>query len=389
MEPDDAPLPPLPLGDGPAAPAASASASAEAFRHVLRRHRRRQVGVLAAGVAAALVGGSLAGFAAGRHGRSASTTEVAVAGPASTSARPAAAGVAGAASSGVAIAQGGQSGGGSFSVAGSPTPQTQLLVRDAADGTRVRLYEAAFALPTPACPTGAMCAQPQIAACAPSAFVTAEVSDDQVAGTAGGVLWTPPAATTTEVVSAQVVGEGQPQPILVVIGHAGTDVAHVTLQTAAGQDSATPAANGWMALAVRLPAGSQGLPTGTLLATTSSGGTVATLPLDKVGSLTVPSCGVPPAPVCNVGSASATAGSGSSSSNGGTAVQAAPAGSPCPPCVPMATPAPAPNSGSASAGSATAGVAAGSTSGAYGSGGPAAITCTSTSVSSAPATTGP
>jgi hypothetical protein len=335
MEPDDRdnpPLPPLPLGEGAATPAASA----DVFRNILHRHRRRQAAILGAGLVVALVAGSLAGFAAGRRGRGSAATQVASSGPASTATagpQPAASGA--------------TANGGGFSSAGpaSALPPTQLLVRDASDGTRVRLYSWAVPVPTPACASGQTCAQPDIAACVPTSMVTAEVSDDQVAGSADGMVWKALGVSGFDAVSAQVVGAGQPQPILVVVGHAGTDVANVTVKTADGTDTETPAPNGWVALAVRLPAAyhagsGSDLPDGTVVASSTSGAPVTSSPLASVTGAVLPPCAIPPQVICNAGTAAASPGpavppAGYVPAPGTVTVQTAPAGSPCPPCVPV------------------------------------------------------
>src|SRR5205807_2669182 len=137
-----------------------------------------------------------------------------------------------------------------------------------------------------------------------TAVLTAEVSDDQVAGVAGGPLWKTPSATGLDPVSAAVVGNGQPQPILVALAHAASNVAKVQLTTAYGSDTqAVPTGGGWAALALQLPANFQSsatgqgpdVPAGTVTALSASGATISQTNLDQMGSK-------PPAP-CQKGQA--------------------------------------------------------------------------------------
>lgn len=250
-------------------------ASAEALRQVMTRHRRWQSRALGGAVVVALVGGSLAGFAVGRSGGGAHSTSL------SAGASPPAAATSQAAAPQAAAPQGGtgapgggvgaQTGGGTL--IGPPTA-TQLLLRDANDGTRVRLYERAFSSPKVAqppkgaqpltCPggTGADCAMPGSAPaaspCSPVGFLQAEVSNDQVAGLGGAPLFVQTAATQLSLVGDSIAGQGEPRPIAVVLVRAAPDVTQVTLTTDYGTDTASPV-NGLAALAVSLPANFDGL----------------------------------------------------------------------------------------------------------------------------------
>jgi len=241
-------------------------ASLEDFRGVLSRHRRGQLQRLGAGLAAAVVVAAGVGYVAGQSGRSSGSTQITQSQAAGQPAVPAA-------SSGAA------QGGGGFSVGSGPAvaglPETQLLVRNADDGVRIRLYQQA--LPTNA-PSGA---------CAPAGILQAEVSDDQVAGTAGGIEWSKPTAAALDPLSIAVVGAGEPEPILTVVSHTGAAVAKVVLSTAAGTDQAAPTTTGWVALAVQLPASAtsasnDGVPAGTLTATAADGAVLATDQLNGI-----------------------------------------------------------------------------------------------------------
>jgi len=284
-EPEQPPLPPLAIGDLAAAPAASP----DALREILRRHRRRQTAATAVGLAVVLVAGALGGWAVGNSGKSSpGGVQVAAGTPSGTT------GSSGSPAADAPVQALGTSGGGSFSAGGAGGPSTQVLVRDASDGTRVRLYTGAFPVPTFKCPTGASCPQPALA-CTPDSMVSAEVSDDQVAGTAGGLLWSTTLSDPLDVVTAEVVGAAQPQPILVVVGRTSGATAKVTLTTTSGTDSEAPT-NGWVALAVRLPAGftadpSTGLPSATVAAFDVGGTTLSSTPLATAGKQ--PPCSAP------------------------------------------------------------------------------------------------
>ena len=301
MPSDDLSSPPVSwVGDPLGAPAAGASV--DALRQVLARHRRRQRVLAGVGMAVVLVAGSAAGFAVGQQGRGASGTQVAAAdqppGPAP------AAGTGSGPRPGV-IAVGGSSGGGFFSPAGS-SPPTQVLLRNSTDGVRVRLYEESLA--KPACGADTTCAA--VPVCVPTQLLQAEVSDDQVAGQTDGPLWQAPSSSGLDPVGAEVVGNEQPQPILVVVAHAGADVAQVELSTAYGNDSETPTAS-WVALAVQLPADYQaasgsGVPTGTLTALSTSGARISSAPVEPLNAKTLPAACVPTPPVCSVSPATAT-----------------------------------------------------------------------------------
>jgi len=275
--PDLPPLPPLPLGDQAGPPA-----DTDALRGILRRHRRRQVGTGALALAVVLAAGGAAGFAVGHSaGGPSHGTQLAANAPATGGGTSVGTGSAPSSASGGPVSSGGEiptpavvAPGGTY---GGPA-YTQLLVRDASDGTRVRLYEQEFPVPTVACPSGTAC--PMVPACAPTSLVTAEVSDDQVAGQLGGPVWPSTAGTALRVDTRGVVGGGQPQPILVVVAQVEPSVASVTLTTPDGTDQSAPT-GGWVALAVRLPAdfGTNVLSTSTLTASDSSGKAVVSGPL--------------------------------------------------------------------------------------------------------------
>ncbi len=351
-EPEIAPLPPLPIGD----PGGVPGASPDALRHILRRHQRRQLAVIAAGLATVLVAGSLAGWAVGRRGHDSAGVRVAAGGQPSATSPQAAAQPA------IAPLPGGSSSSGGVSVSGSSGPSTQLAVRDAADGTRVRLYEQEFAAPTVTCATGQTCPQPPVASCQPVALISAEVSDDQVAGQSGGPVWQQADGKPLDVVSIDIVGSGQPQPILVVVARTAQPTAKVTVTTAYGTDTATPSA-GWVALAVRLPAdfsgGPTGAPAGKVVAADGGGNAIASSDLSSPPSM-APSCVVGPcvtetAPSSPTSTATVAppvpAGGGGSPSIGSgptPGVATAPA-TPCQPC-PIGAPAAAPGAGATPSG---------------------------------------
>jgi len=302
--PDLPPLPPLPIGDQPGV----APADADAFRGILKRHRRRQVASGALALAVVLVAGGAAGFALGHgSGGTSHATQVAAGSPAASATSGASAGAAGA--SGVqgyaATPSAGSPQGGTVSSSGSGTVSgtvsvppggptfTQLLLRTATDGTRVRLYEQQFTAPTFTCPPGAACPQPAMPACGPAGFISAEVSDDAVAGQIDGALWQSAPAETLEVVGLGIVGTGQPQPILVVIVHADPSVASVVLKTPYGTDTEAPTGQ-WAALAVQLPSdfsksGADGMSSSTLSATDASGKPLVTEGLAQSRAI-VPPC---------------------------------------------------------------------------------------------------
>jgi hypothetical protein len=176
---------------------------------------------------------------------------------------------------------------------------TQLLLRNATDGARVRLYKQDITAPKVTCPAGASCPQPAMPPCGPTTLATVEVSDDQVAGQTGGPLWpSTSAAAPLDVVAVGVVGAGQPQPILVVAAKTDASVAKVTLTTPYGSDSQAPIGD-WVALAVQLPqtftkSGADGLGSSTLVATDSSGKTLVSQGLSQAPKLP-PGCGPCPA----------------------------------------------------------------------------------------------
>jgi hypothetical protein len=289
---DQPPLAPLPTGEVSDAP----GATPDALRQILRRHRRRQSAVVAGGLAAVLVAGAATGWAVGRSGRSPGGVQVAAGTPSGKGATPS--------QSAVAPVPGGAAGGLEIPATGvvnqASGPATQVLLRNASDGTRVRLYEGKVGIPTVTCGGPAAC--PQLAvACAPSAFVSAEVSDDQVAGVAGGEQWTTTSTDPVDVVSTMVVGADQPQPILVVVGHTSGSTAKVTLTTTYGGDSEAPT-GGWVALAEQLPAGfttdpSTGLPSGSVAALDAGGTTLSSTPLGATVNGRVPPCTSPCPPV--------------------------------------------------------------------------------------------
>jgi hypothetical protein len=183
----------------------------------------------------------------------------------------------------------------------------QVLVRNAKDGTRVRLYEETFQMPPvqPPCNSSGNKACPEIAVgnAAPNKTLLAEVSDDQVAGQVGTPQWDALKTAGFDPLAAEVVGMGQPQPILVVLAHAPANVTTVDVTTPYGSDSAAPGPGGWVALAVRLPADYAseklpsdpsvqiGIPSGTVTARSASGASVDSVTLAKLatkmfGSLT-------------------------------------------------------------------------------------------------------
>ncbi|HZQ57239.1 MAG TPA: hypothetical protein VFA84_04360 [Acidimicrobiales bacterium] len=390
------PLPPLPLGEQGAT-----SADPDALRAILRRHRRRQLATGALGLAVVLAAGAAGGFAVGHttspvaHG-----VQVAAAPPAASS------------------SGGGQDNSGTVrgpaitAFSGSSTDLaapagpafTQLLLRDAKDGTRVRLYEQQLPLAKFRCPTGTECPTPTAPPCAPSSFVTAEVSDDQVAGQTNGAVWGTSPTSPLEVVSLGVVGGGQPQPVLVVVARTQPAVADVTLTTPYGSDHAAPT-GGWVALAVRLPAdfsksGTGGLINSTLTATDSSGTSLASHPLAQ----TPPSIGrdcLPPCIAAAAGSATGSAvapGPGAPSGRAGTTPSAGTATAPpvkgsapggCPfPCPPA--PAAPGSGGSSGGGSAGPGLStAGSSGSTSGAGAPTIVKWCAAPSGKAPAPTAP
>lgn len=277
----DDPTPPPWLGDALSDP--TVPASTDALRGVLSRHRRRQARVLGLGTALVLVAGAVGGFLIGRQG-GAGSTQVA-SGTAPTAAQAAAA-----------------ANGGGFAaplVGGAFGAATQVLVRDATDGTRIRLYRQQSPL-----------AKAMATGCAPQDVVLAEVSDDQVAGQAAFAVFAD-LSGILHLVSAEVVGAGQPQPILEVVAHTAGDVAKVTLSTSYGTDSAAPTSDGWVALALRLPADFQAasakapadggvpkgfmVPDGTVTAASSSGTTVASDPVTDIQG--IPKSCLPTPPV--------------------------------------------------------------------------------------------
>jgi hypothetical protein len=363
MDDELPPIPPLPLGDQAGVPA-----DVDTLRGILHRHRRRQVAGAALALVVVLVAGGAAGFAVGHtttgtvHG-----TQVAAGEAPTPSGGPAASAPLAAGSSGAAVGPSG-----THVLTLTAPKATQLLVRDAVDGVRVRLYERDMALPQVACPAGATCAQPATPACAPTSIVTAEVSTDQVAGTTGAPVWAPSSGAALDLVTVGVVGAGEPQPILTVVAKATSAVAKVTLTTPYGADHAS-STDGWVALAVQLPAdvgtsGGDPLATSTLVATDAAGTTLISTGLSP-GPGAVPPCG----PCLAVGAPAR--GAPAVATGGKGAVSPAIAPLPCPlPCAPVPpstgsnTGAPVPNiamcvsgggsgggSASGSAGSATVG----------------------------------
>ncbi|HEY2430712.1 MAG TPA: hypothetical protein VGI06_17390 [Acidimicrobiales bacterium] len=339
MDEPEAPPPLFTASDPLSTP--GTGASVDALRGVLARHRRHQLVVGGVVLVVALV----AGFAVGRQGSGG--TPVAAGRPASSGGTPARATSPSAAGS-AANAPAPQVYGGGAEVAGSPaTPATQLLLRDSTDGVRVRLYDQPMPAPKVACatsggattgaptsgaakggaaPSTPICPEAPTPACVPSHFLDAEVSDAQVAGSAGAMEWQDPPTTGFDLLASQVVGVGRPQPILVVVAHAGSDVTKVVLSTSYGSDTATPTPQGWVALAVQLPADYQpasagdlgGPPTGTVTATSASGATVASSGLSGVNGKELPAA-CQPTP-CPAGAAGTVPGSaGGASGSAGTA----------------------------------------------------------------------
>ncbi len=300
MSPDDPSSPPVSWVGDPLGPPL-AGASVDALRQVLGRHRRRQRMLAGWGLAVVLVAGSVAGFAVGQQGRGPSGTQVAV-GP-----QPAAS------AAGAVPSTGGT--GATFAIGtfgpgpagGNSSPPTQLLVRDAGDGVRVRLYEQS--IPKPECAPNAACAQPAVTSgCFPSHLIDAEVSDDQVAGDAGNPVW--PSTSGLDPVTVEVVGDGEPQPILVVVAQTGSNVAKVEVETAYGDDAEAPTSSGWVALAVQLPAdyqassSSSNVPAGTLTSLSSTGATISSTDLGAPRVGPIPTSCLPKTPGCPAISAS-------------------------------------------------------------------------------------
>lgn len=264
-------------------------ASTDALRAVLSRHRHRQSRLLGVVAVVVLLAGAGAGFAIGT---SANNTTQLSAGAAPNTPPAAAPQPANVASS---------SSGGFLTTAGpaTPIPSTQLLVRNATDGTRIRLYQEDISAKVK-CPPNEPCAAPP-PDCLPTSVLTAEVSDDQVAGTSGGPVWKASSATGLDPISAMVVGDGQPQPILVALAHAGTNVAKVQLTTAYGTDTQViPAGGGWAALGLQLPAtytrGANGNPAGTVTALSATGATISQTSLDQMDAKSPGPCQPPPCP---------------------------------------------------------------------------------------------
>jgi hypothetical protein len=333
---DGMPMPPYSLGDPLSSTAAEGST--EALRKVLVRHRRHQFQVGGAVLVVALVAGSLAGFAVGRQGRGAGVTHLAAGNQTPTKSN-AAVGAPGEASNS-------NSSSSAIAVAPMKSQSTQLLVRNAKNGVRVRLYEETFPQPQPVspptCPARPNTACPEIAVppSIPNKVLLAEVSDDQVAGQAVIPVSQNLKASGFDPLHALVVGGGQPQPILVVLGHAGSGVSTVEVTTPYGSDSAAPGAGGWVALAVQLPAnyqpatdsgpsGSMGtVPTGTVTAHSPSGAAVDSIALSKLESqmFSNSGCGASAKTATPVPSV-ATTEAGAKSAGGGSAAGAAP-GSP-------------------------------------------------------------
>ncbi|MHB8466205.1 MAG: hypothetical protein ACYDH6_07645 [Acidimicrobiales bacterium] len=258
-----------------------APATTDTLRAVLDRHRRRQGRLLGVLAVVVLLAGATAGYAIGDRRGSPGTQLTAGQQPASPApAAPAAAQPAASSSS---------SGGFSFSSGGSGSiPSVQLLVRDATDGTRVRLYQQDMSAKTKCAPSES-CPQPP-PSCMPTSLLTSEVSDDQVAGVAGSPLWKAPPATGFDPISAGVVGNGEPQPILAIVAHSGPEVTKVQLSTTYGTDTETPTSAGWSALALRLPADFQrasadsDVPAGTVTAYAATGAVVGSANLVDISS---------------------------------------------------------------------------------------------------------
>lgn len=260
-------------------------ATTDSLRAVLARHRARQYRVLGAGLVVVLLAGAFAGFAIGRDGQR--TTQLSAA-PASPAAG------AGANQTALATSGGASAPGQATSVGPVVLPSIQLLLRNATDGTRVRLYRQDLSAKS-GCVGSQACPADAVPPCVPTQFLLAEVSDDQVAGTAGGPSWQPASPTGLDPLSAETVGIGQPQPILVVVAHAGPDVSRVQLTTPYGADSEVPV-GGWVALAVRLPqtftpsAGRPDVPDGTVTASGPAGATLSTVAVADVSMKSSPPC---------------------------------------------------------------------------------------------------
>jgi hypothetical protein len=375
--PPDVPLSPDALDGG-------LPATTDALQSVLARHRRRQSRVLAGILVPLLAGGIVGGFLVGRSGTKATTLSSASqpTTPHAASTPPAASGPM------IAASGGGSASSGSAMDAGPSTPATQLLLRNALDGTRVRLYSEAFP-PMPKCPPTAACATPPVSACFPTHIVTAEVSDDQVAGEAGAPEFNAP-TDALDLITATVVGGNQPQPILVAIAHTSSAVTSVRLTTQYGTDKETPTSTGWVALALQLPAtwtpaANSGTPTATLTATDATGKTLGSSDLSQNDQ--GKPCAPPPCPTGSPGppAATKTPPTGSNTPPAGSNAACAPAPCGATPAAGSKTPPTGPVTGGVSS-------SAGSSSGQAATvapGGPGgAVTCESTmTVSSAPSTT--
>jgi len=86
----------------------------------------------------------------------------------------------------------------------------------------------------------------------PSGFLDLGVSNDQVAGSAGGPAFSAPTAGHMTLDNATVVGIGEPTPAATVIVRTGSGVANVRLKLADGRSDTMSPVDGWAALALTI-----------------------------------------------------------------------------------------------------------------------------------------
>jgi len=247
--------------------------SADALRSIVERHGRWRTRTLGIALAVALVAGPAGGYAlrsagtgsdkvplaAGAAQDSRSKDSAAEHPPSNTSA-----GTDETASTTPAFAAPAP---GSYGPMGME-PVKQLFLRDSSDGTRVRAYlheypqKPVFA---PKCGSDSPCGPPdsittpppgaagtQPVVCMPSGFLDLGVSNDQVAGSAGGPAFPAPAAGRMTLDNATVVGMGEPTPVATVIVRTGSGVANVRLKLADGRSDTMSPVDGWAALALTI-----------------------------------------------------------------------------------------------------------------------------------------
>lgn len=327
---------PGPVADGPDLPGlvdrgATAKADPDALRVIMVRHSRRRRRFLWAVVAVVAIAGSTAGYVVG----------------ADRGSSPAAVLSSGSSTPSHATGSGSSAGVSGFAVANVGQPfgaGTQLFVRNTADGIRVRAYRGDFPKTTagsyfrkttagsyscsspgapatvPAVPTtrpgtpapgapgpfrGAVGCGPPVGACLPAGFVSAQVSSDQVAGAVDSSY---PVTTPNQplyVVSAQVVGLGEPTPIGTVVVQAAPQVAQVRLSLGPGNADQMVPVHGFAVLAhvvagVPVRPGPLGapFPGATVGALDASGKVLASVTLPGAGSAEAPpGCGPLPRPL--------------------------------------------------------------------------------------------